>query len=369
MYAAPDASSVPRGTSTRLPRLDSVPGISASALASLAAARVTLVQHLLAWPESELVRQTDLSEEELRVCFRAVYAAFVPRVRFASEELAVVEQARGGRSAQAIAGALFDLTAAVDGDLVDVIGAPGSGKTQLCLTVAAIAAAAGKGVVLFDTNAALSVRRVAAILEARKVSAKEAEKACGRIIHIPVATLADAESALSRLSDDICVAKTIAPASMTLQSCSGSVDGKSVNVQDILADVGVIVFDSVASLLSPALGHRRPDGWDGYACSNSLAAHFRSLARMTRATLLVTNRRLGRDGDSECKGALGRSWAHVCDAKVYLEEVDKDDVDDVDDFGVALELKIRIKRAAARSAALPSKDARITEAGVVIDSC
>lgn len=368
MSVAPETSAARPGLPTRLPRLDSVPGISASALASLAAVRVTLVQHLLAWPESELVRQTDMSPEELRVCFRAVYAAFVPRVRMASEELAILEQARGSRLSQAIAGALFDLTGAVDGDLVDVIGGSGSGKTQLCLTAAATAAAAGKGVVLFDTNAALSVRRLAAILEARNVAAGEIEKACDRVIHIPVATLVDAEAALSRLKDDICVARTIPAMRMTVQPCSGSVIGKSVDVQDILSDVGVIVFDSVASLLLPALGHKRPDGWDGYACSNSLASHFRSLARMTRAVVLVTNRRLGRDGDSEHKGALGRSWAHVCDAKVYLEEADTDNDDDVDDFGAALELKIRIKRAAARSPPLPSKEAIITEAGVVLDS-
>lgn len=365
MPVAPDAGSARPGASSRLPRLDSVPGISASALASLAAARVTLVQHLLAWPETELVRQTDLSAEELRVCFRAVYAAFVPRARLASEELAIAERARDCRYAQAIGSALFDLTGAGDGDLVDVIGGPGSGKTQLCLTVAAIAAAAGKGVVLFDTNAALSVRRIATILEARKVATDETETACGRIIHIPVATLTDAEAALSRLSDDICVANTIAPMRMTLQPCSGSVGGARVNVQNILSNIGLIVFDSVASLLSPALGHKRPDGWDGYACSNSLATHFRSLARMTRATFLVTNRRLGRDGDCEHIGALGRSWAQVCDAKVYLEEVGKDDADD---FSEELVLKIKMKRSAARSPALPSTEASITASGVVLDS-
>lgn len=349
--------------SARRPRLESIPGISEAVLTALAKARVTLVQHLLAWPESELARQTGLSQQELCLCFQAVYATFVPRVRSGSNELAMALQANAREVSNAGCETVRSLTGAAGGDMVDIIGFPGSGKTQLCLTAAAAVASSGKSVILFDTSAALSVRRIVSILQARDATAGEIEEALNRIVYIPVATITEAETALHRLVEDIRVARTVAPASLTLKpSAPGAA---TVDMKVVLSSIGLVVFDSLASLLAPVLGRKWPDGWTGFSCSNLLASQFRKLATMTNSTILITNRRARQDGSRDQKGALGRSWAHVCDVKAFLEEVHGS----VDYHSSASsEPKITLRYSSSRSPPHPVRLGTITANGFVLES-
>jgi hypothetical protein len=332
--------------SPRHPQLAAVPGISKPVLAALAKSRVTLVQHLLAWPEAELARHSGLSQGVLRAACTAVHAAFAARCRTASDERAL-DGATGNREAE----------------LVELVGLPGSGKTQLCLTAAAAAASSGKGVVLFDTSAALSVDRIVDILAACDVSPRGINDALRRTLVIPVGTLAEAGQALSRLVDDVL---TVRAAGRTAGGANGraSSDCQDANVSAtaILRDVGLIVFDSPAALLAPVLGWRWPDGWTGYACSNEIATRLRALANLTRARVLTTNRQVRAEQEGDLRAALGRSWAHVCDVRLFLEE-ERAGADGDAEPGV---LRVVQRRTSSRRGPVEPVTMQVTQAGVSV---
>jgi RAD51-like protein 3 len=356
-----------RGGDARLPRLEDVVGISEHAVAALTKARVTLVQHLLALPAADLARRTGLSQVDLRTCFIAVHVAFVPRVRVAADEVT----STGGPSQSAhlrstlSAATVFSLTGALESDLVDIIGPSGSGKTQLCLTAAAAVAASGRSVILFDTSAALSVCRIVDMLEACHASAADVDACLRRIVHVPVATVGEAETALQRLADDVRLASVTPPTTLTLRLSTRVCSAVEVDMQAVLSSVGLIVFDSIAALLAPVLGRKWSDGWTGFACSNVLARHLRQLADLTKATVLITNRQVKLEGrgDDLQRGALGRSWSHVSNVKVFLKELEECDYFSND---VPSEPRITLRCASSRSPPIDVKIARITRAGVTL---
>jgi hypothetical protein len=351
--------------SPRHPQLAAVPGISKPVLAALAKSRVTLVQHLLAWPEAELARHSGLSQGVLRAACTAVHAAFAARCRTASDERALDGATGNVRYASAMLEARGPaaLTGAREAELVELVGLPGSGKTQLCLTAAAAAASSGKGVVLFDTSAALSVDRIVDILAACDVSPRGINDALRRTLVIPVGTLAEAGQALSRLVDDVL---TVRAAGRTAGRANGqaSSDGQDANVSAtaILRDVGLIVFDSPAALLAPVLGWRWPDGWTGYACSNEIATRLRALANLTRARVLTTNRQVRAEQEGDLRAALGRSWAHVCDVRLFLEE-ERAGADGDAEPGV---LRIVQRRTSSRRGPVEPVTMQVTQAGVSV---
>jgi RAD51-like protein 3 len=344
---------------TRHPYLASVHGIPAEVVARLAKSRVCDVQSLLAWPEAELCRVTDLDRATVRAACAAVHSQYAARRQSAVDIDAAAaalshstlqcrypNAALRERSPQALCGAR-------PGDLVELVGVPSSGKTQVCLTAAASVASAGRGVVLLDSSAALDVERVYDILRACGLDEETASLSLKNILVIPVGTLAAAEAALTALVNDIMTVKAMWGALERGEDQSREKDDAWLAC-DLLADVGLIVFDSPSSLLSPALGCKWSDGWTGYASSNHISCFVRRLAVLTNAPVLMTNRRVkgGRDSEQQ-RAALGRSWSYVPDVRVYLEP----HTSEGGRQGLFLSRRIQSKRERVSSATLLCVDA------------
>lgn len=305
------------------PALSDVPLLDESVRNSLIASRVSLVQHLLAWPEGELCRVSGVDAESLRATYGTIYSQFAAR-RQRPDALSRKDQLEP-RSLNFTAGSSWNQTPiqflGIRGtDIVELVGETGSAKTQLCLAAAASVLSAGRSVILLDSSACLCVDRIKFILAASHVPPEMVQRMLKRILHCPVATLDQAMETLHALKDDIMAAISIPPQRIVLERESESFENVSHDIHSILANTGLIVFDSPAALLSSALGWKRPDGWTGYAYGSMMAATLRQITHLSNAPALVSNRLIRGDREHSPRPALGRGWTHVPDARVFLEE-------------------------------------------------
>jgi RAD51-like protein 3 len=349
------------------PPLSSVPGIDQFVVLKLAEARVADVHSLLAWPETELCKAAGLDRAALRAACTAVHARYAARRQCAADIYASVNAASAAVSATPVHRDRFPnpqlrnrsplaLCGARPGDIVELVGLPCSGKTQLCLTAAAAVASSGRGVVLLDSTSALSVDRIDSILSACGLDRSIIGNALDRVITIPVGTLAAAEVALTALTNDILAVKAMWIA-LGLGGHADTTMDDAALICAALADVGLIVFDSPASLLAPVLGWKWSDGWTGYASSNQISGFLRRLSTLTHAPVLMTNRQAKGDRDSDQqRAALGRSWSHVPDVRVYLEARSPAEDDD-DHSTLFVNRQIQFKRTRTCSSTLLQIDA------------
>ncbi|XP_035934599.1 DNA repair protein RAD51 homolog 4 isoform X3 [Halichoerus grypus] len=148
------------------------------------------------------------------------------------------------------------------GEVTEIVGGPGSGKTQVCLCVAAnVAYDLQQNVVYIDSSGGLTASRILQLLQARTPEEEE-------------------------------------------------------QVSSALATVKVVVVDSVTAVVSPLLGGQQREG---LALMMQLARELKTLARDLGMAVVVTNH-MTRDRDSgELKPALGRSWSFVPSTRILLD--------------------------------------------------
>ncbi|XP_022365611.1 DNA repair protein RAD51 homolog 4 isoform X2 [Enhydra lutris kenyoni] len=148
------------------------------------------------------------------------------------------------------------------GEVTEIVGGPGSGKTQVCLRVAAnVAYSLQQNVLYIDSNGGLTASRILQLLQARTP---------------------DEEQQVSSAS----------------------------------ATVKVVVVDSVTAVVSPLLGGQQREG---LALMMQLARELKTLARDLGVAVMVTNH-MTRDRDSgDLKPALGRSWSFVPSTRILLD--------------------------------------------------
>ncbi|KAM8943208.1 DNA repair protein RAD51 homolog 4 isoform 2-T2 [Lycaon pictus] len=148
------------------------------------------------------------------------------------------------------------------GEVTEIVGGPGSGKTQVCLCVAAnVAYGLQQNVVYIDSNGGLTASRILQLLQARTPD-------------------------------------------------------EEVQVSSASGTVKVVIVDSVTAVVSPLLGGQQREG---LALMMQLARELKTLARDLGMVVVVTNH-MTRDRDSgELKPALGRSWSFVPSTRILLD--------------------------------------------------
>ncbi|XP_022422111.1 DNA repair protein RAD51 homolog 4 isoform X2 [Delphinapterus leucas] len=148
------------------------------------------------------------------------------------------------------------------GEVTEIVGGPGSGKTQVCLHVAAnVAHGLQQNVLYIDSTGGLTASRILQLLQARTPEEEE-----------------------------------------QVSSSSGTLK--------------VVVVDSVTAVVAPLLGGQQREG---LALMMQLARELKTLARDLSVALLVTNH-MTRDRDSgQLKPALGRSWSFVPSTRLLLD--------------------------------------------------
>ncbi|KAJ8783934.1 hypothetical protein J1605_008977 [Eschrichtius robustus] len=180
------------------------------------------------------------------------------------------------------------------GEVTEIVGGPGSGKTQVCLCVAAhVAHGLQQNVLYIDSNGGLTASRILQLLQAR--TPDEGEQA-GALQRIQVVRAFDIFQMLD-----------------VLQDLQGAV---SQQVSSSSGTLKVVVVDSVTAVVAPLLGGQQREG---LALMMQLARELKTLARDLSVALVVTNH-MTRDRDSgQLKPALGRSWSFVPSTRLLLD--------------------------------------------------
>ncbi|XP_072313103.1 DNA repair protein RAD51 homolog 4 isoform X1 [Eucyclogobius newberryi] len=179
------------------------------------------------------------------------------------------------------------------GELTELSGGPGSGKSQVCFGVSVhIALHLKQSVIFIDTTGGLTASRLQQMLQAEGSSMEEQMAALQRI-HVfrvfDVSSLLDCLYSLRRSG---------------LQQVS--VGG---------ACVRAIIIDSVSAVLSPLLGARYTQG---LSLMVQVAVLLKVLVKDFSVAALVTNQ-VTRSATGAVRPALGASWSHLPRTRLLLE--------------------------------------------------
>ncbi|NXV69671.1 RA51D protein, partial [Molothrus ater] len=179
------------------------------------------------------------------------------------------------------------------GEVMELMGAPGTGKTQVCLGIAASVSLGLKQHVLFlDSTGGFTASRLYQMLQARTEDEEE-QAALQRVQVQRVFNIYEVLRALQELRDRLS--------------------------QQVLSSTGplkVVVLDSVSAVISPLLGGRQSEG---LALMMQLSRELKTLAREFSLAVVVTNQVTRDSSSGPLKPALGRSWSFVPSTRVLLE--------------------------------------------------
>ncbi|XP_066419522.1 DNA repair protein RAD51 homolog 4 isoform X2 [Molothrus aeneus] len=180
------------------------------------------------------------------------------------------------------------------GEVMELMGASGTGKTQVCLGIAASVSLGLKQHVLFlDSTGGFTASRLYQMLQARTEDEEEQLEALQRVQVQRVFNIYEVLRALQELRDRLS--------------------------QEVLSSTGplkVVVLDSVSAVISPLLGGRQSEG---LALMMQLSRELKTLAREFSLAVVVTNQVTRDSSSGPLKPALGRSWSFVPSTRVLLE--------------------------------------------------
>ncbi|XP_019115775.1 DNA repair protein RAD51 homolog 4 isoform X2 [Larimichthys crocea] len=183
------------------------------------------------------------------------------------------------------------------GEITELSGGPGSGKSQVCFGVAVhISYQLKQSVIFIDTTGGLTARRLLQMLQTETSNTEEQMEALQRI-HI--FRLFDVYSLLDCLHS---------LRSGRLQQAS--VGGGSVKA---------VIVDSVSAVIAPLLGGKQNEGM---SLMIQVAGTLKTMAKDFNVAALVTNH-VTRSGSGEVQPGLGVSWSHIPRTRVLLEQVEK----------------------------------------------
>lgn len=273
------------------------PGLEAELVRDLRAADITTVEDLVSADLEELAQECSVSYKALfaiRRVLLAQHTAFPVSGADLYEEL--------GNCTAILSTGHPSLDKVLDsglytGEVTELAGGPGSGKSQVCFGVAVhISYHLKQSVVWIDTNGGVSGGRLLEMIQTHSTNPEEQMTALQRI-HIyrvfDVLSLLDCLYGLR--------------SSGLLQ---GSVGGGSVRA---------VIIDSVSAVISPLLGTRHSEGM---SLMIQVAAVLKAIAKDFNVSALVTNH-VTRGLSGGVQPGLGVSWSHTPRTRLLLEHTDK----------------------------------------------
>ncbi|NWZ72051.1 RA51D protein, partial [Acrocephalus arundinaceus] len=193
------------------------------------------------------------------------------------------------------------------GDVTELMGAPGSGKTQVCLGIAASVSLGLKQHVLFlDSTGGFTASRLYQMLRAQTEDEEE-QAILGRLRLCFVLQL----EALRRIQ--VVRVFNIYELLRALQELR---DRLSQQVVSSMGPLKMVLLDSVSAVIYPLLGGRQSEG---LALMMQLSRELKTLAREFSLAVVVTNQVTRDSSTGPLKPALGRSWSFVPSTRVLLE--------------------------------------------------
>ncbi|XP_069768047.1 DNA repair protein RAD51 homolog 4 [Narcine bancroftii] len=269
------------------------PGATAQLIQALRQKNVYTVVNLVSANIEELAQKCSISYKTLMAMRRVLLAQYSP---FPSNGADLYKELLGSTAILSTGNQNLDKlldSGLYTGELTEFVGAPGSGKTQVCLSLAVnIACELKKKVLYIDSMGGLCSSRLLQLIQSQVENVAEQSEALQRI---EVARAFEAYCLLNVLQD--------------LQASCTSQASSTHRV------VTAVVVDSITAVLSPILGSNQVEGM---SLMMQLARELKTLARELGVAVIVTNSVVSDDGRG-VKPALGRSWSHVPNIRVFLQ--------------------------------------------------
>lgn len=188
------------------------------------------------------------------------------------------------------------------GELTEIVGAAGVGKSQICMSIALFTAMETKKNVLYiDTGGSFSATRVKDMLELRhnSLTSEDLNNVLSRISVIQAYDVFSVIEALERVKDRICKQD----------------DDNDDNMQYLQ----MIIVDCVAGVISPILGGQQIQG---HSLMVSLSRILKSLAVVHSVAAVITNNVVTDSSKSSfsTKPALGPTWAHIPNTRIFIQK-------------------------------------------------
>ncbi|NXY04491.1 RA51D protein, partial [Pteruthius melanotis] len=193
------------------------------------------------------------------------------------------------------------------GEVTELMGVPGTGKTQVCLAIAAsVSLGLKQHVVFLDSTGGFTASRLYQMLRAQTEDEEE-QAILGRLRLCFVPQL----EALQRIQ--VVRVFSIYELLSALQELR---DRLSQQVVSSMGPLKMVVLDSVSAVIYPLLGGRQSEG---LALMMQLSRELKTLAREFSLAVVVTNQVTRDSSTGPLKPALGRSWSFVPSTRVLLE--------------------------------------------------
>ncbi|XP_043574667.1 DNA repair protein RAD51 homolog 4 isoform X2 [Chiloscyllium plagiosum] len=272
------------------------PGATAQLIQALRDQNVVTVVQLASADIEDLAQKCSVSYKTLVAVRRVLLAQYSP---FPSTGADLYEEllastailSTGNRSLDA-----FLDSGLYTGELTEFVGAPGSGKTQVCLSLAVnIVCELKQRVLYIDSTGGLSASHLLHLIQEQVTSLEGQSEALQRIEVVRVFEV-------YRLLDVLQDFRTGFTHQVTGACCS----------------VKAVVIDSVSALLSSILGGHQ---LEGMSLMMQLARELKTIARELNVAVIVTNSVVqdSGGGGGGVKPALGRSWSYVPNVRVLLQ--------------------------------------------------
>lgn len=206
------------------------------------------------------------------------------------------------------------------GEMTELFGPAGSGKTQVCLSTAINAVVASDITVMYiDTTSAFQPARVGELFS--------------HVKHRWDALYGDDTDAFEAMGRLHCVK---AHDALSLLASVRDIEARFLAEGDpVLVHCRLIIVDSMTAVISAVLGDSKHV--EGHALMAEIADTLRRIARTRGVAVLITNNAvIDRErGGNAIKPALGRSWTFVPDVQVALHKFEDNVVADGKGDGTA----------------------------------
>ncbi|KAM5181625.1 DNA repair protein RAD51 homolog 4 [Mantella aurantiaca] len=268
------------------------PGLTSDIIASLKRNHVKTVVDLVASNLEELARKCSLSYKTLvavRRVLLAQHSAFPSNGADLYEELKISTAILPTGNSKL--NLLLD-TGLYTGEVTEIAGAAGCGKTQVCQSIAVnVAHSIKQRVCYIDTTGGLTGSHLLQLIQSRT---EQEDEQIASLQRIDVFHVFDVYKVLD-----------------VLQDLRHSLSQQVVRSGEALR---LLVIDSVCAVIYPLLGGNQIEGM---AAMKHLAQELQTLARDYSLAVLVTNH-ITKDSIYGIRPALGRSWSFVPSTRILL---------------------------------------------------
>ncbi|XP_064425051.1 DNA repair protein RAD51 homolog 4 [Latimeria chalumnae] len=276
------------------------PGLTADVVLALKVLNVKTVVDLVSADTEEIARKCCLPYKTLVAVRRVLLAQYSA---FPSSGSDLYTELMGSTAILSTGNSSLDKLLDLGlytGEVTELTGSPSSGKTQICLGLAAkVSHDLKQNVLYIDSTGGFAASRLLQMVQSKTDNMEEQTEALQRVKVVRVFSIFEMMDILQGLRNSF--SQQFAGVSSTMKA---------------------VIVDSVAAVISSILGSKQAEG---LSLMMQLARELKMLAKEQSVAVVVTNP-VTTDGRGSMKAALGRSWSSVPSTRVLLRYRDRGEV-------------------------------------------